>query len=326
MVTFGLDISHHQDARLDLAQCAREGIEFAFLKATEGGGYEDPEFRANLLEAEAAGLLVAAYHYVRASTTAAAQVDKIRAVVPLEVPVILDVEENSGDIRLTRELVTRLEQAGYRVPLLYLPRWYWTRIGSPSLSGLPPLWSSRYPDNVVGSIADEWDDVPSSYWDGYGGRSVAVLQFTSSARIAGHQPIDANAFRGNRSELAALLGYADGPTTEEDDPMFQTFELPPTAGTEARELTFALPWQGGSGGVNRVWGMLCAGAAGMIVHVAHWQRVVGNDVEALPMVPDVTTLTPRGRTAGERAPADVHALIVNYTAPMGGSLVIEAAR
>lgn len=206
MVTFGLDLSHHNSASLDFAQCRREGIEFIFLKSTEGASFVDSAFSLNLAEARAAGQLVAAYHYVRSNATAAAQVDNVRRVVPLDVPVIPDVEANSGGIALTYEIVRLLRAAGYRVPLTYLPRWYWQQIGSPSLAGLPPLWSSRYPDNVVGTIADEWADVPASYWAGYGGLSVAVLQFTSSARIAGYQPLDANAFRGTRQELAAILG------------------------------------------------------------------------------------------------------------------------
>lgn len=207
--TFGLDISHHQDARLDLAQCRREGIEFVILKATEGASYVDPEFAANLAEARKAGLLTAAYHYVRSNAPAADQVANVRRVVPLDVPVIPDVEANSGILPLTTDIVRRLRDAGYRVPLLYLPRWYWLQLGSPDMRGfgLPPLWSSRYPDNVVGSLADEFADVPAGYWNGYGGLDVAVLQFTSSVRIAGHQPIDANAFRGSRDELAKLLGY-----------------------------------------------------------------------------------------------------------------------
>lgn len=213
MVTFGLDISHHQDLRLDLAQCRREGIEFVFMKATEGAGFVDSEFGANLAEARAVGLLVAAYHYVRSNASAAAQVANVQRVVPRDVPVIPDVEANSGGIALTRDIVNRLRAAGYVVPLCYIPRWYWNQIGQPSLAGLPPLWSSRYPDNVVGSIADEWADVPAHYWNGYGGLNVAVLQFTSSARIAGHQPLDANAFRGTRAELAALLG------SQEEDPV-----------------------------------------------------------------------------------------------------------
>lgn len=213
--TFGLDISHHQDLGLDLVRCRREGIQFVFLKATEGAGFVDREFATNLAEARAAGLLVAAYHYVRSNASTAAQVANIQRVVPRDVPVIPDVEANSGGAGMLRDFVAALRAAGRAVPLLYLPRWYWQQIGSPDLRGLPPLWSSRYPDNVVGTLAEEWADVPARYWDGYGGLPVAVLQFTSSARIAGHAPLDANAFRGTRAELAALLGGE-----VEDDDMF----------------------------------------------------------------------------------------------------------
>jgi hypothetical protein len=121
MVSFGIDISHHQDAALDLAQCRREGIEFVFIKSSEGGDYVDPEFAANLAEARRAGMLVGAYHYVRSNATAAAQVANVRRAVPLDVAVIPDVEANSGGVVLVREFVDRLRAAGYRVPLLYLP-------------------------------------------------------------------------------------------------------------------------------------------------------------------------------------------------------------
>ncbi|MFC3453988.1 glycoside hydrolase family 25 protein [Amycolatopsis speibonae] len=219
MITFGLDISHHQDLALDLAQCRRDGCEFVFLKATEGATFTDSEFAANLAEARAAGLLVAAYIYQRAGVSAAAHVERVKAVVPRDVPVIPDVEAGSGSLALTRDLINGLRAAGYRVPLLYLPVWYWRELGSPSLGGLPPLWSSRYPDNIVGTLADEWANVPAHYWNGYGGLPVAVLQFTSSSRIAGHQPLDANAFRGTRAELAALLGGQG----QEDDMTPQEF-------------------------------------------------------------------------------------------------------
>lgn len=216
MVAFGLDISHHQDLSLDLARCKREGISFVFIKSSEGSTFTDPEFAANLAEARAAGLMVAAYHYVRSNSTAADQVTRIRQVVPSDVAVILDVEDGSGGVALVRDLASRLQAAGYRVPLLYLPRWYWQRLGSPSLAGLPPLWSSRYPDRVVGTIADEWAAVPASYWAGYGGLPVAVLQFTSSAVVAGHYPLDANAFRGSVAELATLLGQEADMNWEQD--------------------------------------------------------------------------------------------------------------
>lgn len=277
MVTFGLDISHHQDLRLDLAQCRREGIEFVFLKATEGSSFVDSEFGANLAEARAAGLLVAAYHYVRSNATAAAQVANVARVIPRDVPVIPDVEANSGGIVLVRAVVAGLRAAGYSVPLSYIPRWYWQQIGSPSLAGLPPLWSSRYPDNVVGSIADEWADVPANYWNGYGGLNVAVLQFTSSVRIAGHQPLDANAFRGTRQELAALLG------SQEEDPVKNLIIAREEGGTavwvgdgitrrhiqDSKELDGLRFWIQQRGGDNTV-------------HDFADLRVLGNDTEAAP--------------------------------------------
>lgn len=210
-ITFGLDISHHQDLALSLAQCRRDGCEFVFLKATEGASFTDSEFVQNLAEARAAGMLVAAYVFVRQNATPAQHVARTRSVVPLDVPLILDIELPLSGAPPTKAhseaCLNAYRAAGYKVPLSYIPKWFWRdHWRSPNLAGWPPLWSSRYPDNVVGTLADEWADVPAHYWDGYGGLPVAVLQFTSSARIAGHQSLDANAFRGTRAELAALLG------------------------------------------------------------------------------------------------------------------------
>jgi hypothetical protein len=219
-ITFAIDISHHQPLSLDLAQTRRDGCELAILKAGEGDSFVDPDFASNLAEARAAGQLVAAYWYQRVSASAAAHVSKIKQVVPRDVAVIPDVEANSGGVNLTRAIVSGLLAEGYHVPFTYLPRWYWQQIGSPSLAGLPPLWSSRYPDTVVGLLAAEWAQVPARYWEGYGGLEVGLLQFTSSARIAGYAPLDASAFRGTRAQLAAVLGQTSsggstpsGPTT-----------------------------------------------------------------------------------------------------------------
>jgi len=207
VVLFGIDVSHHQGTTLNFMALRQAGVEFAFLKATEGGSFVDSRFQTNLRNARAAGMLVGAYHYVRESTTVEAQRDHVRRVVPLDVPVVLDVEAGSGTVEHARRLVLALRRIGYHVPLLYLPRWYWQELRQPDLSGLPPLWSSRYPDNVIDDLVDEFARVPAHYWNGYGGLDVAVLQFTSSARIAGHAPLDANAFRGTRPQLAELLGY-----------------------------------------------------------------------------------------------------------------------
>ena len=221
MAILGIDISHHQGS-FDVERAAREGIDFFIFKATEGSGFTDSRFAENVAKARKTGKPFAAYHYQRSGVSAAAQVAHIARIVPKDIPVIPDVEAGSGSVSLTRDIVARLRAAGYRVPLLYLPRWYWQQIGSPSLAGLPPLWSSRYPDNVIGDIRDEYADVPAHYWDGYGGLRVVVLQFTSSARVAGRAPIDGNAFRGTLAELRSLFGSTGGgdstpPTLESEE-------------------------------------------------------------------------------------------------------------
>lgn len=219
---WGIDISHYQ-GNFDLGRARREGFDFAILKATEGHTYTDPWFSRNLAKARDAGLLVAAYHYQREESAAQWQADHIEATVPKGVPVILDVEHGGGGVALTRQLNAELNRRGYRTPLLYLPAWYWRQIGSPDLSGLPPLWYSRYANYEGGAASAIYQrnaDWFAQHWDGYGGLPVAVLQFTSSATVAGHTPVDGNAYRGTRQELAAMFDADPGTVPEEDDLQF----------------------------------------------------------------------------------------------------------
>lgn len=204
---WGIDVSHYQGT-FNFARARAEGFDFAFLKATEGSTYRDPQFTSNLASARAAGLLTAAYHYQKQGTAVGDRIRNIAGIVPRDCPVIIDLEDTGGHTDQTRETINALHQNGYASPLLYLPRWYWQQIGSPDLSGLPPLWSSRYPDTRGGTASAIYQRVPSSYWAGYGGASVAVLQFTSSAAVAGTTPVDCNVYGGTRDQLAALLGGA----------------------------------------------------------------------------------------------------------------------
>lgn len=219
----GIDVSHWQGA-VNWSVMRSDGVQFAGIKSTEGDGFVDSRFASNLRNARAAGVIPFAYHYQRSTATAAEQVAHIRRVVPRDCPVVPDVEHGSGNVALTRGIVAGLRRAGYHVPLSYIPRWYWQGIGSPGLSGLPPLWSSRYPDNVIRSIRDEYREVEMRFmhfWQGYGGLNVAVLQFTSSARVGNRQPIDGNAYRGTVTQLRTLLTGSAPPPEEDDMPSLQ---------------------------------------------------------------------------------------------------------
>lgn len=207
---YGVDVSAYQPT-FDFAACRREGFDFAFVKSTEGTSWRSPNFGHQVRDARAAGLLVAAYHYVRGSDVPG-QLANIRSMVSTDVPVILDVEEGAGSIASIRALNKALNDAGYRTPLIYIPKWYWQgHMGSPDLTGLPPNWLSWYPDNTVRSKEAGIALVPAHVWNAFGGLPIAVVQFTSSLAVANYPQgrIDGNAYRGTRDQLAALLTGGD---------------------------------------------------------------------------------------------------------------------
>lgn len=86
-------------------------------------------------------------------------------------------------------------------PIVYAPKWAYGN----SLAGLAyPLWASAYV-NGAGSAVGLYPGDGSSKWGAYSSQTPAILQYTSSATIAGQTTCDANAFRGTLTELTALL-------------------------------------------------------------------------------------------------------------------------
>lgn len=60
----GIDVSHWQ-GDIDWGQVRQDGIRFAFIKATEGTTFVDNRYADNRAAAEAAGVIVGAYHFAQ---------------------------------------------------------------------------------------------------------------------------------------------------------------------------------------------------------------------------------------------------------------------
>jgi lysozyme len=91
---YGIDVSHHQGA-IDWEAVAEDGIDFAYLKATEGGDWVDSRYAENEAGASAAGLDVGAYHFFTNCRTGAEQAANFLAtadVAALDLPPALDLE------------------------------------------------------------------------------------------------------------------------------------------------------------------------------------------------------------------------------------------
>ncbi|MGC4000536.1 MAG: GH25 family lysozyme [Anaeromyxobacter sp.] len=91
----GVDVSHHQ-GEIDWAQVAAQPrMGFAYVKATEGGDFTDPEFEGNWREARAAGLRTGAYHFFSFCSGGEAQARHFLATVPADpdqLPPAIDLE------------------------------------------------------------------------------------------------------------------------------------------------------------------------------------------------------------------------------------------
>lgn len=205
MTVFGIDISNFQ-AGLNISQVASEGFSWVEAKVSEGNYYKDPTWAANQSGAGQAGLPIIGYHYANASSDPASQVQNWQANGGPNVCMI-DFENNSGTINDYWALVNAFNAAGIKVALSYIPQWYWSKIGSPDLSGVPGLVSSAYPastaEYATSTYASAGGDSGEG-WASYGGGNPVIWQFTDQASVAG-MTVDADAFRGSLSDLNSLL-------------------------------------------------------------------------------------------------------------------------
>ena len=160
----GVDLSEHQAGFI-----FPEGLDFAVLRTTDGT-YCDRSFSELYASAQAAGVEVSAYHYLRApaeGTTVADQVDASMSVLgDIRVPIWLDVESPAGlsldDVQSAAQLFT---SAGMDVAGVYTTTRYWRlHMGLARVGQFGGLWLAEWRENPrveiggqdVASVAGRW--------------------------------------------------------------------------------------------------------------------------------------------------------------------------
>src|SRR5215471_10745410 len=179
---------------------AMTGAPAVCLKITEGTGWVSGYYNTQAARAKAAGAFITAYHFLHAGNPSGqAAFAHARAG---NTPMMLDCEPAGASrpsISNAERFIDAYRSGGGTVNLLYLPRWYWSQLGSPSLSGFTrrgiALWSSSYT-----SYTDASD---GAGWLPYGGMAPRVWQHTDKQSFHG-QLIDFNAFRGTVDQLRSL--------------------------------------------------------------------------------------------------------------------------
>jgi hypothetical protein len=271
MTIFGPDLSSYQSG-LSLSRLA--DASFVIAKTTEGTYYTDADYQTWRGQAAQLGKPFVWYHFLSGEDATAQAQHTAANVGDASLPGMLDAEpagSYSPSLAQILAYVDEAHSAGLNLRLIYLPRWYWQQMGSPSLSALADrgvsLVSSEYPGGS-GSPTSIYPGDGAAGWQSYGGLAPLIYQFTNQASDAG-QSLDYNAFRGTTAQLVADLNApTPTPTTEDDDdmPAFATGEI--TEGEGAVTIVLPPPANMGTAPWGNVWFSLGADFGEAHVRVA----------------------------------------------------------
>src|SRR5262245_38663371 len=218
-VQFGIDASSFQ-GNVNWAQ-TDSTTSFGWEKVTQGSrrtasrGYVNPFWagpsghnkRAMAARAAASGFVPGGYLFLEAGD-GAGQADFFHATAGdmAGFAIAVDVEPAAGSEPTAADAhacVARLRQLYPSHPVIgYIPQWYW---GTRSTRFVDVLWASHYVTGT-GPPATLYAKVTPRHWAPYGGRTPALLQFTSAATVPGVTgQVDCSAFRGTAAQLRNRL-------------------------------------------------------------------------------------------------------------------------
>lgn len=197
----GVDVSHHQGV-ITWGRLPRQGVRFAYLKASEGGDLRDPMFRAAARQAREAGVAVGAYHYFTLCRAGAAQAGNFLDAIadtPVDLPPVIDLEHegNCRDVADRRPFegelaafIDTVKRRSGRTPILYTtPEFYADHLAAGRFRR-SPIWLR----DLVGGL-----ETPR-------GARVVFRQYASNGRLDGVEGrVDLDAFMGSEAEFRALL-------------------------------------------------------------------------------------------------------------------------
>lgn len=170
---------------------------FAFIKATEGTSYTDPQFKRNWKKSLEAGLVRGAYHFFIASRDGKAQagnfIDKVE-LDPGDFPPVLDIEQLNGTPvallkKRAKEWLDIVEEHYGVKPIIYTNVDFYNRNLGEEFDGYP-LWVAHYYQPQQPRIGRGW----------------ILWQHSDRGRVNGIvSPVDFNVFNGDSAEFRQLL-------------------------------------------------------------------------------------------------------------------------
>lgn len=189
----GIDISHHQ-GQIDWERLQHEELAFVYIKATEGGDFQDPAFIRNWNDSRRAGFTRGAYHFFTFCKEGKQQALNFIQMVPQEsftLPPMIDFEYAGNckarppkDLLLNelRSYIAEIESVYKKSPIVYTTY-------------------QAYEDYLQGEIADYHLWIRNIFGAPTlkDGKAWTFWQYADNGRLNGIKgPVDLNVFNGSR--------------------------------------------------------------------------------------------------------------------------------
>lgn len=197
----GIDVSKHQHniawSEVKNMKVKNVQIGFVFIKATEGLGRVDEQFRRNWFQAQKAGIPRGAYHFFIGSKSGKAQAENFLETVKPEsgdLPPVLDVEQTNGasvaDLQQRVADWLNMVEKKYKVkPIIYTNADFYTNFLAGRFDNYP-LWVAHYLVKDKPRVQRNWH-----FW-----------QHSETGHVNGIEPyVDFNVFNGDSLSFKKLL-------------------------------------------------------------------------------------------------------------------------
>lgn len=175
----GIDVSEWQ-GEINWVDVSNSGIDIAYIRASEGSGYEDPDAMRNYNGAKAVGIKVGFYHYLTATTVSEAieQANFFVSVIQnlnVDCRLAMDFESFQGlgnyEInQISQAFLAEVERASGKKAIIYSDAYNAAYTFSSKLASEYPIWVADYYVSEPGN--GNWQ-----VWDGF--------QYTDEGQISG---------------------------------------------------------------------------------------------------------------------------------------------
>jgi lysozyme len=196
----GVDVSSYQ-GKVDWTQFQKQGIRFAFIKATEGSSFVDKYFKTNWKNAEKTNIRVGAYHFFSYDSKGKTQAQNYIKTVPNDqrgLPPVIDLEfygnkeknppNRDKVIKELQTMVTMLNEHYHKRVIIYATQKSYNMYLKGNLTRCDVWISNVYTKPLL------LDNRGWAFW-----------QYTNRGKLNGHagkqNSLDLNVFRGTAKEF-----------------------------------------------------------------------------------------------------------------------------